>query len=86
MATLNARLAQRAKFLIISLHPAAALREQDHSLAAAPSSKTPTKQHHPRRQSPKTRENFHRAVPAVWPMTLAVPAAAAARSMLPAAA
>ncbi len=78
VAALNARLAQRAKYLIISSHPAAALREEDHSLAAAPSSKTPTKQHRPHRPNPKTRGNSHRASPAVWPMTPAVAGAAAA--------
>src|ERR1700722_17336728 len=69
VATLNARLAQRAKFLIISSHPAAALREEDHSLAAAPSSKTPTKHYRPHRQSPKPQEARHQAA-AAWPSTL----------------
>src|ERR1700722_1603572 len=84
VATLNARLAQRAKFLIISSHPAAALREEDHSLAAAPSSKTPTKQYRPHRQSPKTRGNSHQASPAVSPMTQAVPVSVQAPVAAPA--
>src|ERR1700728_2695540 len=83
VATLNARLAQIAKFRIISSHPAAALRVEDHSLAAAPSSKPPTKQYHPRRPSPETRGNFHRAA-AVWPMTRAVPESAPGFALAPA--
>jgi len=59
------------KYLIISLHPAAAVREEDHSPAAAPSSKTPTKQYRPHRQSPRTRGNLRLVSPAAWPMTQA---------------
>lgn len=64
-----------AKFLIISLRPAAVREEEDHSLAAAPSSKTPTKRYRPHRRIPKTRGNCRRPSPAVWPMTLAAPVA-----------
>jgi hypothetical protein len=52
------------QFLIISLHPAAAVLEEDHSLAAAPSSKTPTKQYRPHRPIPKTPGNSRRALAA----------------------
>jgi hypothetical protein len=40
--------------LIIALHPAAALREE-FPVAAAPSSRIPTKLHHPHRPGPETR-------------------------------
>src|SRR5258708_22811584 len=84
VATLKPKLAQKTKFLIISLHPAAAVREEDHSLAAAPCSRTPTKRYRLHRQCPRTRGDFRPVSPAAWPMTQAAkwPAPAAAPAPL----
>src|SRR5450432_2782985 len=57
------------KILIISLHPEAALRGEDRSLAAAAlSSEIPTKQHRQHRPIPETLANPRPVPPAVPPM------------------
>src|SRR6202035_5943746 len=72
LAAARDRLAQRNNALIIALHPAVALRE-DFPLAAAPSSRTPTKLHHPHRPRPRTRSGRQR-VHSARPATPATPA------------
>jgi hypothetical protein len=53
------------------LHPAAALRE-DHSRAAATSSRIPTKLHHPHHPSLKTRASLHPAALSIAPALAAL--------------
>ena len=75
------RLAQINSALIISLHPAAAAAREDYSRTAAPSSRIPTKQHHPHHPNLKIPKALRQAAavpaskPAGSPEVQAVPAA-----------